>query len=59
MFNPECCGVPMWLEATNELVYQFIPGSPEILQLFSMAKRHPMMWACLDCGRFYPASIAA
>ena len=57
MMNPECCEVPMWLELTAELVFNYYPGSPEIRQLFLAAQRHPRMWVCLDCYRFFPATV--
>jgi len=55
--NPECdCGETLWLEPTRDQIWMWVPGSPEIRQLFLMdAAGIKLVWVCLGCGFFMAA----
>lgn len=54
--NPICtCGEIMVREVTAEMVWDWVPGSPEIRLLFRLAgDGHTWLWSCHGCGFFCP-----
>lgn len=56
MLNPTCpCGEVMELDDPADAAFQWIPGSPEIHQLFALAARGIVIWNCMGCGYIMPA----
>lgn len=56
MLNPVCtCGETLTRDDPAEMIYDWVPGSPEIMRLFMLSSRgHKWVWHCFGCGFFCP-----
>ena len=57
LVNIDCriCGEPMWIEPTQEVLWEYFPGSVEMKQLFRFVRLGiAHVWRCLGCGAFQP-----
>lgn len=48
----------MWLEDPHDVMFDFIPGSPEIRDLFMYGIEHrgAQIWNCYGCGEWLPTA---
>lgn len=57
LVNVDCrrCGEPMWIEPTKDALWDFLPGSGEMKQLFGFVRAGiAHVWLCFGCGAFQP-----